>query len=142
MNAPFYKVAKYSIHDPNTQSPYPFAFVFNVRNSMNLTNEIKFSLKTTYVASFDIFTTYINIPTNELPDIILNIFNLTNIYDSIKKELILIRSTIVPQNCLHCNGMLYIQKEGLPMGAPNSFLYSEISLKGLQHSRIINILKI
>jgi hypothetical protein len=63
------------------------------------------------VASFGIFTTYINIPKNELPDIIVNILNLTNIYGSIKKKLILICSTIVRQNCLHCNGMLYTQNE-------------------------------
>ena len=48
-------------------------------------------------------------------------------------------STTVKQNCLYCNGKFYIQK-GLQMGDPHSSLFSEISLKDLQHASIINIL--
>lgn len=74
------------------------------------------------MASFDFFTMYINIPKNELPDIILNILNLPNKYDSPKQELILVCSSIVQQNCLHRNGIFYIQK-GLAVGAPNSSIF-------------------
>lgn len=81
----FHSIKSQSTHDLKTQSPPPLVFVFNVRNSMDLIKEINFSWKKTYVMSIDISTTYNNIPTNELPDIILNILNLNNIYDSIKK---------------------------------------------------------
>jgi hypothetical protein len=47
---------------------------------------------------------------------------------------------LIKQNYFRYQDILYIQEEGLIMGAPNSSIFSEIYLKYLENTKILDIL--
>ena len=50
------------------------------------------------------------------------------------------QNTVVNQNCFQFHGDMYIQMEGLAMGAPTSSILSEFYLQHLETTNIYNTL--
>ena len=88
VGAPAYKLAKKHVNVISTYQ-YTLAFIYNVNNSMQLTDEISNipynpNLR---IASFDISNMYTNIPTDQLPDIINHLCVLNNAGPNIQSEI-------------------------------------------------------
>jgi len=82
---------------------------------------------------------YTNIPTEEL-NTNIEIVCLNNIKDTLKHNIIKLSSTIIEQNYFQFLDKIYIQPEGLAMGAPTSSMFSEFYLQFLEKSTLYNIL--
>jgi hypothetical protein len=123
-NAPGYKLAKMLSKKLHTYIPLPYTF--NVRNTVQLMNDltdlpydhnIKFP-------SFDINNMYSNIPTSELIKIICELYEINDTEDKIKQDVMKIAQVLIEQNYFHFQDKIYIQKEGLVMGALTSSIFS------------------
>jgi hypothetical protein len=83
---------------------------------------------------------YPNIPTNELIPIIENMSYNNQLDMNTTQDIMKITSTILEQNYFTFRNINYSQITGLAMGAPSSAVLSEIYLRYLEHTRILNIL--
>jgi len=124
-----------------THIPMPSAY--NVQNSTQLMNDISQipfapELK---LASLDISNIYTKIPTKYLISIITNIFKNHNIEDTVTRQILSITNLIITQNNFIFQDKVYVQNNGLTMGAPTSSILSEINLQFLENTKIFNILK-
>jgi hypothetical protein len=66
---------------------------------------------------------YSNIPTNELITIINKFCEANNIENRLKQDILKILKTIIDQNFFRFQDNMYIQNEGLVMGAPTSSVF-------------------
>jgi hypothetical protein len=128
-NAPAYKLAKMLAKKLTSYIPLPYTF--NICNTVQLLNDLtdipyESSIK---FASFDINNMYSSIPTKELLKIINTMCEKQDMYDKIKQEVIKISQILVQQKYFRFHDTVYIQNEGLAMGAPTSSIFSEIYLK-------------
>ena len=83
---------------------------------------------------------YSNIATNELIKIIDLMCNQLDIKEDVKHEINKISKILVKQNnYFQFQVTLYIQEEGLGMGAPTSTIFSEIYLQHAENKKIFNI---
>jgi len=64
-----------------------------------------------------------------------------NVDDKIKKEILKITQTIINQNNFQFQDNIYLQKEGLAMGAPTSSILSEIYLQHMEGTTIPKLLR-
>ena len=128
---PAYKLARKITKDLKKHIPLPNNF--NVKNTIQLINELmdipyENNIK---LASFDITNMYTNIPTNELPNIILNLCNNNYINPTTQPEILHLCSKILKQNYFQFQDSFFIQNTGLAMGNPTSSILSEIYLQFL-----------
>jgi hypothetical protein len=84
---------------------------------------------------------YTSIPINELYDIIQESLVHNSIPIEYKNEIMTLVKVILRQNYFQYNDELYLQKEGLAMGAPTSSIFAEIFIQYLEHTHIIEILQ-
>jgi hypothetical protein len=138
---PSYKLAKTFTQLLQLHIPLPYAF--NVKNSAHLINDIAGNPHdpNLRMASLDINNMYTNIPTNDLIQIIEKWCDLFNVDTSVKQEILKITSLLVRHNHFEFKEKTYIQKKGLAMGAPTSYILSEIFLQYLENTVIYDILK-
>jgi hypothetical protein len=119
----------------------PLPFTYNVKNTIQLMNElmdipydpnIKF-------ASFDISNTYSNIPTKDLITALKKLCSVNNI-DNKTTQNIKITQTLVGQNYFRFQDTIYVQNEGLAMGAPMSSILLEVYLQYMENTMIYDLL--
>ena len=149
MNAPAYKPAKMLVKLLATHTPLPYTF--NVTNSTHLINDLcnipyDHHLR---LASFGISNMYTNIPTQELLSIIDTACDNNLVEDRLqrdiinlsKRDIINLSKTIIDQNYFQFEGLTYKQNDGLAMGAPTSFIFSEFYLQHQENSKIYDLLR-
>jgi len=121
-STPTYKLAKLLTQKAGHLTLLPNAF--NTENSKDLIHKLKDApiLPHFTPASLDISNLYMNIPVAETQTVPADILkqNLTD--TQTQRELLGWYDTITKQNCFTFNGNTMIQKEGLAMGAPSSFI--------------------
>jgi hypothetical protein len=135
-----YKLASYVSVKLRTLLKLPFSF--NVTNSPQLIQDLtKLKFEPQFrMCSFDISNMYTNIPTETLPAIIHGIKDiLPDNMDHIK-HIISLMKVVLSQNYFQHESNIFMQTEGLAMGAPTSSILSEIFLQFLEHNQICKIL--
>lgn len=95
---------------------------FNIINSNQLMSEL---LELSYgphvkLASFDIANMYLNIPTSRLPNIINLMYTQLDVNKKLAREILKMTRLLLKQNYFQFRQNIYIQKEGLAMGAPTA----------------------
>jgi hypothetical protein len=139
-NAPAYEIAKQmskTLHE-YLQLPY----TYNIQNSIQLMTDLKsIEINTnTRLCSFDITNMYINIPKNEVINIIKDILENNNeIGTNTQKEAIHILGTILEQNYFQIEQEYYKQIDRLAMGAPTSSVLAETYIQYIEHTQIYPI---
>jgi len=125
----------------STHTPLPFTY--NVKNTVQLMDDLlKISQEHLMkFVSFHVSNTYTNIPTGELIVILSDSCNKNNVDEMTKKEIIKITQTLINQNYFQFQDTIYLQKEGLAMGAPTSSLPSEFYLQNMENTTIPELLK-
>jgi hypothetical protein len=139
-NAPAYKLAKMLSKKLSIYIPLPHTF--NVKHTVQLMSdlrEIPFD-QNLKIASFDITNMYSNVPTGELTKIIDLMCNQNDIKEQLKYEIMKISQILIKQNYFQFQDTLYIQEEGLAMGAPTSSVFSEICWQHIENTKIIDII--
>jgi hypothetical protein len=139
-NALAYKIAKLLFKKLEASIPLPNTF--NIRNSAQLITDLK-KIPTDYdlrFASFDITNMYSNIPTTNLIKIIEQSCDQHKLHHDINTEILKLSNTLIQQNYIQYQDLIYIQKEGLAMGDPTSSLFSEIFLEHTEVTKIVHIL--
>jgi hypothetical protein len=63
--------------------------------------------------------------------------NQHDIKEELKYEIMKISQILIKQNYLQFQDTLYIQEEGLAMGAPSSSIFSEIYLQHTENTKLI-----
>ena len=84
---------------------------------------------------------YTNIPTYELLDIIENACKNDDLEPSMRQEILHLTRLIVTQNYFKFQDQIYLQKDGLAMGAPTSSALSENYLQCMENTKIFDILR-
>jgi hypothetical protein len=138
--SPSYKLAGFVSKWLSTLIQLPFSF--NVKNSPQLIqdlSELKFESQFR-MCSFDISNMYTNIPTETLPVIMQGIMNASLVNTDHIKHIISLMKTVLSQNYFQHENVIFMQTEGLAMGAPTSSILSEIFLQFLEHNKICKIL--
>jgi hypothetical protein len=117
-------------------------YTFSIRNSDDLIKDLNnIDINTDIrICSFDINNMYSNIPTYELINIITSIANGNDIHEELIKEIKLLTELIIKRNYFELNSNLYLQSQGLAMGATSSALLSELYLQRIEHNQILNLL--
>jgi len=138
-NAPAYKLAKMLVKK-DTHIPLPY--MFNVENTVQLMNnltDLPYDRNIKF-ASLDINCRYSNIPNKEMITTLGKLCEIHDIEDITKQDILKITQVIVEQNYFCFQDMIYIQNEGLAMGAPTSSIFSEIYLQDLENAEITEVL--
>jgi len=91
-------------------------------------------------ASFNISNIYSNIPTGELLTI-NEVCNANDVDGKTTQEILRITQTLINQNYFQFQDTIYIQNEGLAMGAPTSSILSEVYLQHMENTTILELLK-
>jgi len=92
-------------------------------------------------ASFDISNMYSNIPTGELMTILNELCNANDVDGKTTQEIMRITQTLINQNYFQFQDTIYIQNEGLVMGATTSSILSEVYLQHMENTTIHELLK-
>jgi hypothetical protein len=120
----------------------PLPFTYNVKNTIQLMNElmdiphdpnIKF-------ASFDVSNMYSNIHNKDLITTLKKLCKVNNIDNKTTQNIIKITQTLVEQNYFRFRDTIYVQNEGLAMGAPTSSILSEVYLQYMENTTIYDLL--
>ena len=82
---------------------------------------------------------YTNIPVKETVEIIKTHLSENKFENEYRTQLIKIIKTILNQYYFQFNNKQYEQKDGIPMGSPNSGIMSEIFLQNMENEHIYNI---
>jgi len=83
---------------------------------------------------------YTNIPTDELLTIIDSICKNNYIEQNLKHDIIKLSKIVIDQNYFQYMDKIYVQREGLAMGAPTYSILSEFYLHHLENSKIYSLL--
>jgi hypothetical protein len=81
-----------------------------------------------------------NVPANELAKIIDLICTHNNIKEELKHEIKKISQILIRQKYFHFRDTLYLQEEGLTMGAPTSSTFYKIYIEHIKITKIVEIL--
>jgi hypothetical protein len=113
-------------------------FSFNVKNSPQLLQDLSELIFEPQfrMCSFDISNMYTNIPTEALPSIMQNIMEASLVNTDHIRHVISLIKTVLRQNYFQHEKEIFLQTEGLAMGAPTSSILSEVFLQHLEHNRI------
>jgi hypothetical protein len=138
--APGYKIAKLVSDIIKYETPLPNTL--NLQNSSQLMDELQ---QIPYgpnirLASFDIKNMYTNVPTSTLPHILNLICTHHNKPTTFTHDLTQLVHMIIKQNYFNFHDSIYIQNQGLAMGAPTSSVFSEMFIQFTEHTAIIDIL--
>jgi len=138
-NAPGYKLAKMLAGKLTLKIPLPSAY--NVTNTVQLTNDVidipyDHNIK---FASFDINSMYSNIPTTDLMTTLRKLREVNSVVDRTTQDM-RIAQTLLEQNYFRGRDTIYMQNEGLAMGAPTSFILSEVYLLYMENTTIYELL--
>jgi len=87
-------------------------------------------------ASFDISSMYSNIPITELMIILRKLCEVNSVEDKTTQEITRIAQTLLEQNYFRFRDTIYIQNEELAMGAPTSYILSEVYLQYMENTTI------
>jgi hypothetical protein len=138
--SPSYKFSSFVSKQLSTLLQLPFSF--NVKNSSQLIQDLsKLKFEPQFrMCSFDNSNMYTNIPTETLSDIIEGIIDASSANTDHIKNINSLMNVILNQNYFQHEDCIFLQKEGLAMGAPTSSILSEIFLKFLEHNKIFKIL--
>jgi len=121
---------------------HPSPYTYNVTNMVQLANDlidipydhnIKF-------ASFDINGMYSNIPITDLMTTLRKLCEVNNVDDRTTQDIMRIAQTLVLQNYFRFRDTIYIQNEGLAMGAPTSSILSEVYLQYMENTTVYELL--
>jgi hypothetical protein len=82
---------------------------------------------------------YSNIHTNELIKIIGLMCDQHDIEEELRHGIMKISPILIKQNYFQFQDTLYIQEEGLDMGAPTSSVFSEIYPQHIENTKIVDI---
>jgi hypothetical protein len=91
-------------------------------------------------ASFDINSTYSNIPTTDLMTTLRKLCEVNNVDDRTTQDIMRIEQTLVEQNYFCFQDTIYTQIEGLAMGAPTSSILLEVYLQYMENATIYELL--
>jgi len=139
-NATGYKLAKMLARKLTSYIPLPLAY--NVTNTVQLTNgliDIPYDHNTKF-PSYDINRMYSNSPTTDLMTTLRKLCDVSNVDDRTTQDIMRNAQTLVEQNYLRFRDTIYIQNEGLAMGAPTSSTLSEIYLQYTENTTIYELL--
>jgi len=139
-NAPAYKLAK--MVSKKLKSYIPLPYNFNVNNIVHLINDLT---DTPYdpnlkLSSFDITNLYNNFPTNELLKFINIMCEKHGIGERLEEEIMKTSGILNDQNYFRVHDTIYIQNEGLAMGATTLSIFSEIYLQHIENPEICVVL--
>jgi hypothetical protein len=139
-NAPAYKLAKMLVRKIHAHISLPYTF--NVENTVQLMNDLTDLPydRNIRFASLDINNMYSNIPIKEMITTLEKLYEMNNIEDKTKQDILKMTQVIVEQNCFRFKDTIYVQNEGLAMGAPTSSIYSVIYLQVLENTKIAELL--
>ena len=120
----------------------PLPFAYNVTNTVQLMNDLtdipyEHNIK---FASLDINSMYSNIPTKDLMTTLRKLCEVNNIDDRTTQDIMTIAQTLVGQNYFLFWDTIYVQNEGLAMGAPTSTILSEVYLQQMENTTIYELL--
>ena len=140
-NTPGFKLAQALVRKLTSYFPLPFAY--NIKNTVQLMDDLIEIPQGQYMkfASFNISSMYSNIPTEELMTILNELCNANDVVDKTTQEILRITQTLVNQNYFQFQGTIYVQNEGLAMGAPTSSILSEVYLQHMENTAIHELLK-
>jgi len=140
-NAPAYKLAKLLTEKIQHFAQLPYTY--NIRNTAQLIQELKQTpLTTTSVfASLGIMNMYSNIPIRGTKYILNSILTQNLVDQQTPTEILNWYEIITQQNYFTNDGEIFIQKDGLAMGAPSSSIISEIFLQNIEQIHLPTIAK-
>jgi hypothetical protein len=124
------------------QTYIPLPHTFNVKNTVQLMNDL---MDLPYdrnirFASLDINNMYSNVPTKEVMATINKLCELNDVEEKAKQDIMKITQVIVEQNYFSFQNKIYVQNEGLAMGAPTSSILSEVYLQHIEHTKSAELL--
>jgi hypothetical protein len=139
-NAPSYNLAKMFTNTLKTNIPLPYTY--NVLNSIQVMKDLAdiSCVPGLKIASLNISNMHTNIPIKDLLDIIDVMCKNHNLESTLIQEILKITRLITTQNYFKFRDKMYLQKNGLAMGAPTSSILSEIYLQYLENTKIYDIL--
>jgi hypothetical protein len=129
MTAPAYKLAKLVIATISHVIPLPNTF--NLKNLIQLMQELRQIPynENIWLVSFDVKNMYTNIPTGELPRILKLLCTQHGLTTTFTRDLIKLMHLLLKQNYFSFHDSIYLQTQGLTMGAPTSPIFSELFLQ-------------
>ena len=83
---------------------------------------------------------YSNIPTTDLMTTLRKLCEVNNVDDRTTQDIMRIAQTLLEQYYFRFRETIYIQNEGLAMGAPTSSILSEIYLQYMENTTIYELL--
>jgi hypothetical protein len=133
-NAPAYKLARLFTIKVCQLSPLPYSF--NIKNTTDLIHQLRHTpiTPTSKLASLDITNMYTNIPVSETKQILESMLTANSLNPQTKMELLHWYEVITKQNYFAFDGKVFLQTDGLAMGAPSSSVISEIFLQYIEHT--------
>ena len=138
INTPSYKVAKHLTNILNIH--LNFKNLYNVMNSVNLAAELtQLRIKTNYrLMAYDIKDLFVNIPINEVTDIIKSMFSGPD--SQITTQIIELTKVVLSQNYFMFQDKIYHTNKGVAMGSPISSLIAEIFIQHYENTYLKHIL--
>jgi hypothetical protein len=135
MNAPSYKAAQHLIHILNTH--------LNLKNTYNVTQSTQLATKLSRLSitgnqrliTYDIKDLYVNIPINEVIQIIHNSLGCQTPQDK-TTQIIKLTRTILSQNYFMFHNKIHYTNKGVAMGSPISNIIAEIFLQHYKNTYI------
>jgi hypothetical protein len=120
----------------------PLPFTYNVKSTIQLMNELMDipydpNIKS---ASFDISNMYSNIPTKDLIITLKKLCKVNNTDNKTTRDIIKIIQTLIGQNYFRFRDTIYVQNEGLAMGAPTSSILTEVYLQYMKNTTMYDLL--
>lgn len=89
------------------------------------------------LASSDITNVYSSVPTDKLRNIINIMCERHDMNDKLKQEIVKVSKLLIEQNSFKFHDTVYVQNEGLPIGAATlSIFFSEMYLQYIEHTEI------
>ena len=120
-------------------SPYLTRLTWKTAQLMNDVTDLPYDRNIKF-ASHDINNMYSNVPIEEMITILGKLCEINSIEDKTKQDILKITQVIVEQNYFRFQDMIYVQNEGLMIGAPAFSIFSEIYLQNLENTKITKLL--
>jgi hypothetical protein len=92
------------------------------------------------LASFDIKNMYTNIPTSKLSKILQLLCTQNGSTSTFTRDITKLTHLLLRQNYFSFHDTIFLQTQGLAMGAPTSSIFSELFLQYIEHTTLYDIL--
>jgi len=83
---------------------------------------------------------YSNIPTTDLKTTLRKLCEVNNVDERTTQDIMRIAQTLEEQNYFRFRDIIYVQNEGLAMGAPTSSILSEVYVQYVENTTIYELL--